>query len=67
MRLSSHLSISVNTEVLEIQRKVFIDFKMKIKSLLYLTMFIALLAKSSMSKYLLIEIDQGETSGMLFI
>ena len=67
MRLSSHLSISVNTEVLEIQRKVFIDFKMKIKSLLYLTMFIALLAESSMSKYLLIEIDQGETSGMLFI
>ena len=66
MRLSSHLSISVNTEVLEIQRKVFIDFKMKIKSLLYQTMFIALLAESSMSKYLLIEIDQGETSGMLF-
>ena len=67
MRLSSHLPISANTEVLEIQRKVFIDFKMKIKSLLYLTMFIALLAESSMSKYLLIEIDQGETSGMLFI
>ena len=67
MRLSSHLSIFVNTEVLEIQRKVFIDFKMKIKSRLYLTMFIALLAKSSMSKYLLIEIDQGETSGMLVI
>ena len=67
MQLSSHLPISANTEALEIQRKVFIDFKMKIKSLLYLTMFIALLAESSMSKYLLIEIDQGETSGMLFI
>ena len=67
MRLSSHLPISTTSEVLEIQGEVLVDLKMKIKSLLYSTMFIALLAKSSMSRYLLIEIDQGETSGMSFI
>ena len=40
---------------------------MKIKSRPVLTFFIAALAKYTMSKYLLIEINQGETSGMLFI
>ena len=40
---------------------------MKIKSLPVLTFFIAALAKYTMSKYLLIEINQGETSGMFFI
>ena len=40
---------------------------MKFKSLPVLTFVIAALAKYTMSKYLLIEINQGETSGMFFI